>query len=93
MSQILDDASKLLTPEKRLQHSFSTGAGSAGFTRLEIASARVLIKRLVRSGLRKGPSDMLILSDTALEQWYDGEAVSYLHERYSERRPATLEIK
>lgn len=61
--------------------SSSTVAGSAGFTRLEIASARVLIKRLVRSGLRKGPSDYLLLSDTALEQWWDEEAVAYLHEQ------------
>lgn len=91
MSKILTSTSEALQskPSGRL---YSTDAGSAGFTRLEIASARVLVKRLVRSGLRKGPSDYLLLSDTALDQWYDGEAVAYLHEQYSKRRGAPLEI-
>lgn len=78
--------------EKRSAHSSSTVAGSAGFTRLDIAAARVLVKRLVRSGLRKGPSNYLILSDHVIETWYDEEAVAYLHEQYSKRRGATLEI-
>lgn len=53
------------------------------------------MKRLVRSGLRKGPSDMLILSDTALNQWYDEEAVAYLHEQAQARkaREGVIEIK
>jgi len=59
---------------------------------MEVASARVLIKRLVRCGLRKGPTEMLILPDFALEQWYSEDAVRYLHEQYSKRRGAPLEI-
>lgn len=73
--------------------SFSTDAGSAGFSRLNIAAARVLVKRLVRSGLRKGPTNYLLLSDHVLEQWYSDEAVRYLHEQATNRRPAPLEIK
>ena len=91
MSQLLNTASP--DPASSLEHLFSTSAGSAGFTRLEIASARVLIKRLVRSGLRKGPSDLLILSDHTLEQWYDEDAVKYLHERYAARRTIPVEIE
>ena len=81
--------------ERRSAHSSSTVAGSAGFHRTDIAAARVLVKRLVRSGLRKGPSDYLILSDTALEQWWDEEAVAYLHEQAQERkqREGVIEIK
>lgn len=56
--------------------------------------ARVLVKRLVRSGLRKGPSDMLLLTDSALEQWYSEEAEAYLLEQAQERqaRRGVLEI-
>lgn len=53
----------------------------------------MLVKRLVRSGLRKGPTEMLILTDTALEEWYSEEAVRYLHEQASKRRVAPLEIR
>lgn len=79
MSEILNSASEAIQP--RSQHSSSTNAGSAGFQRLDIAAARVLIKRLVRSGLRKGPSEFLLLSDSALDSWYDEEAIAYLHEQ------------
>ena len=77
----------------QLQFSFSTRDVSVGFSRLEIATARVLVKRLVRSGLRKGPSDFLLLSDSALEQWFDEDAVAYLQERYDERRDDALRIE
>lgn len=53
-----------------------------------------MVKRLVRSGLRKGPSDMLLLTDSALEQWYSEEAEAYLLEQAQERqaRRGVLEI-
>lgn len=50
------------------------------------------MKRLVRSGLRKGPSEMLLLSDHALDQWYDEEAIAYLHEQGKKRQGVALEI-
>lgn len=53
----------------------------------------MLVKRLVKSGLRKGPSEMLILTDTALEQWYSEEAVAYLHEQAEKRCGVALELK
>lgn len=83
------------TPANSFRSLSSTSAGSAGFTRLEIASARVLIKRLVRSGLRKGPSEMLLMLDSALEQWYDEEAIVFLHERAAEAKAqrGVIEIK
>ena len=90
MSQILTG---LGITEKQLQHSSSTVAGSAGFTRLDIATARVLVKRLVRSGLRKGPSEYLLLSDSVIEAWYDAEAITYLHEQFAAKCGTPLEIE
>ena len=62
------------------------------FSRADIAVAKVMVKRLVRAGYRKGPSDYLLLSDTALEQWFDGEALAYLHENGKVRQGGVLEI-
>lgn len=92
MSQPLMESSILVTSSKS---SSSTNAGSAGFTRLDIAAARVLVKRLVRSGLRKGPSDYLLLTDTALNSWYDDDAVAYLHEVAQKKKDArgVIEIR
>lgn len=56
-------------------------------------SAKVLVKRLVQSGYRKGPSDLLVLPDHALEQWYTDEAVRYLQERKQERSKPVAELK
>ena len=94
MSQLLTDVSSSKVPT-RLQRLSSTDAGSAGFTRLEIASARIVIKRLIRSGLRRGPSDYLILEDHVLEKWFDEDAVAYLHECAQARkaREGVIEIK
>lgn len=78
----------LAVTEKRSAHSSSTNAGSAGFHRWDIAAAKVLVKRLVQCGLRKGPCDLLLLSDSALNEWYNEEAVAYLHERAAEKKAA-----
>lgn len=90
MSLLLDSVGQPISSAR----SFSTSAGSGGFKRLDIAAARVLVKRLVRSGLRKGPSDMLLIMDSALEQWYDEEAVAYLHEMAAaaQKRRGVVEI-
>lgn len=92
MSQPLMQSSIVVSSSKS---SSSTNAGSAGFSRLDVAAARVLVKRLVRSGLRKGPSDMLLLSDSALDEWYDDDAVAYLHEAAQKRKDerGVIEIK
>jgi len=52
---------------------------------MDVMSAKVFVKRLVQSGMRKGPSELLVLSDHALEQWYSEEAVRYLLERKAAR--------
>lgn len=57
---------------------------------MDIMSAKVYVKRLVQSGYRKGPSDLLVLSDHALEQWYSEEAVRYLEERRAARSPTVV---
>ena len=66
--------------------SISTTPSESGFSRLDVAVARVMVKRLVQGQFRKGPSDMLILSDNALEEWYDAEALRYLEENLKKRQ-------
>jgi len=86
-------SSNFFTPgEKRLQHSSSTSVANSGFSRLDVAAARVLVKRLVEAKLRRGPPDFLILSDHVLAEWYSDEAVAYLHERAQERQRPPTEI-
>lgn len=63
-----------------------------GFREADLAVARIMVRRLVRSGLRKGPSDYLLLSDSALDQWFNEEAKAYLHEMGKQRQGGVLEI-
>lgn len=44
-----------------------------------------MVKRLVQSGYRKGPSDFLLLPDSEVEKWYDEEALRYLEENLKKR--------
>jgi len=59
----------------------STPDVKISFSKLDIAVAKVIVKRLVKNGWRKGPKDLLILSDSAEEQWYNEEALVYLQEQ------------
>lgn len=68
-------------------------AARMGWPLTQIMSAKVLVKRLVQSGFRKGPSDLLVLSDQALEQWYTDEAVRYLQERKEAHYQPVAELK
>ena len=52
---------------------------------IQVMSAKVLVKRLVQSGMRKGPSELLTLPDYLLEQWYTDEAYRYLQEQKEKR--------
>jgi hypothetical protein len=47
---------------------------------------------LVRRGLRKGPSDLLVLPDYILEQWYDEDALRYLRENKERQQAPVAEI-
>ena len=44
-----------------------------------------MVKRLVESGFRKGPSDLLLISDSEKEIWFDAEAIRYLTENLEAR--------
>ena len=44
------------------------------------------VREEVARGVRKGPSDLLVLSDLVYESWLDDEAVKWLTERQQERR-------
>ena len=52
----------------------------------------MIVKKLVAKGLRKGPSELLVLSDLALEEWYTEEARQFLREQVAERRAVVAEI-
>lgn len=57
----------------------------AQFPLMDVMAAKVLVKRLVQSGMRKGPSELLTLPDYLLEQWYTDEAYRYLQEQKAAR--------
>lgn len=63
-----------------------------GFKLSELAAAKVVVKHLVRMQARKGPTDLLVLPDSALEKWYDEDAAAYLREQMARRHP-TIEVK
>lgn len=65
--------------------SSTPDVANTGFTLMDVMSAKVLVKRLVQSGMRKGPSDLLVLPSHILEEWYSQEAVRYLKEKRGER--------
>jgi hypothetical protein len=60
---------------------------------MDIMAAKVMVKRLVQSGYRPGPSELLVLSDRALEEWYTDEAVRYLQEQKVLRSKPVAELK
>lgn len=64
----------------------STPGVEASFPRLDIAAAKVLVKHQVKHGLRKAPTDLLVLPAHALEDWYDKEAIRYLQEQKAVRQ-------
>ncbi len=63
-----------------------------GFSRLDIAAAKVLVRRLVENGHRKGPTDLMVLPAHVVEQWLTDEAVRYLQEQKSVRQRPIAEI-
>lgn len=88
MSLLLDQRGQLMPSGP----SSSTSVANTGFSEMDLAAARVLVRRLVQSGLRKGPSDYLLLLDSELDRWYAEEAVRYLHEQ-GQKRKAPLVLR
>lgn len=64
--------------------TFTTLEGH-GFSRLEVATARVVVKRLVQAGKRKGPSNYLLLLNHEVEALWDQYALDYLKEQAQAR--------
>lgn len=74
----------------RSQSTSSTPSGQddalkADFPYQDIRAAKVLVKRLVGAGVRKGPTDLLVIPNAVAEQWYTDEAVRYLKEQKEKR--------
>lgn len=51
----------------------------------DIMAAKVMVKRLVGAGMRKGPNDLLVIPNAVADQWYTDEAVRYLQEQKEKR--------
>src|SRR3990167_11416442 len=66
--------------------SISSTPSGIGFSRLDVATARVMVKRLVESRMRPGPSELMTMSDWELELWLDQEALRYLEENLKKRQ-------
>jgi hypothetical protein len=60
---------------------------------MDVQVAKVVVRRLVRNGWRKGPTDLLLISDHEYDQWLEHEARSWLKEQVVLRRGAPLEIR
>ncbi len=69
--------------------SLSTSATldvTLGFDRMELAVAKIVVREQIARGLRKGPSDLLILPDHLLDEWLEAEAVHFLQEQKARRQ-------
>ena len=47
--------------------------------------AKITVRELIRRGARKGPSDLLMLPDHLIEQWYEEDARRFLQENKARR--------
>jgi len=63
----------------------------ASFPELDIATARVVVRNYIALGLRKGPSELLVLSDRAYDEWLTGEAIKFLKEQKARRQAVVAE--
>lgn len=63
-----------------------------GWPLQDIMAAKVMVKRLVGAGYRKGPPDMMILPAHVVEDWFTEDAVRYLKEQKAARSKPVAEI-
>lgn len=59
------------------------------FPLMDIQVAMVVVRRLVANGWRKGPTDLLLLSNLSYAEWLEHEARLWLKEQVVLRRAAT----
>lgn len=71
----------------------STPSVKLGFSELDIAVAKVVVKRLVANGHRKGPSELLVLEPWQLETWWREDAIAFLQEQKAERQKVVAVIE
>ena len=50
------------------------------------------MRNYIALGLRKGPSELLVLSDRAYDEWLTGEAIKFLKEQKARRQAVVAEI-
>jgi len=82
------------SPTRHFEFRTPTGSRSASstpdvvaeFPRLDIAVAKVAVRHLIKVGLYKAPSDLLVLPDHVYDEWLDREAVRYLQEQKAIRQ-------
>lgn len=59
---------------------------SLGFPPEDIAIAKITVRHLVATGQRQCISDLMMLPDHAINEWYDQEAIRFLEEQAARRR-------
>jgi tRNA(Met) C34 N-acetyltransferase TmcA len=86
------------SPTSPESQSISTTQGDGypkiemAFSEMDQAVARVVVRLMVKAGMRKGPSDLLIMEDWVLDRWYQQDAIEYLKEQQAKRRGVPREL-
>jgi len=57
-----------------------------GFEQMDLAVAKIVVREQVARGTRQGPTDLLMLPDHLIEEWYEKEAVNFLREQKERRQ-------
>lgn len=47
--------------------------------------AKVVVRKLIQEGIRKGPSDLLLIENWMYDQWLEQDAVAFLKEQRERR--------
>ena len=67
------------------QSTSATPSVELDFSIEDLLVAKITVRELIRRGARKGPSDLLMLPDHLIEQWYEEDARRFLQENKARR--------
>lgn len=73
--------------------SSSTPSVELGFSKQDIQVARAVVRLLVKNGVRKGPSELLVMEDYVLDRWWTEEAIEFLKEQKAARQACIAVIE
>ena len=58
-----------------------------GFSRWDVQVAKATVRALIRAGIRKGPSTLLVMEPWMYDAWLEEDAVAFLEEQRARQRP------